>query len=393
MTGIWKVPVTPPYASPPAHGVPFLLRPPPGAGAPRTRPLLARQSHARPVLAGGRARCRSASRLGRPGRRPAAQRRGAGIYTLDVRNVPAAGASAAARDARAGPGRVGSTPNRGAVAVQRRDADHLRRAGRPAGRASMRSGCGRTTSRPTPRCGRWSDVSWPAAIRRGSPGARTSPRCASGGPGAACTTSSTRSWRGRLTCRNRCARQRTTPGRLIAADERWRHLVAALGVGPHEVEFLALLAAVRARPAADPGTRLPRRFRGARAAVAGRRGDAVGLAAPDTSRARPASWPAGGWPARTGPWQATTPWTVDADVAAYLARRDRLAGDAAATRVRSTSSASTACNPAWLAEMRRTPRSSGATRPDARSNWSARPGRAGARCWRNSRPRSAAPPR
>ena len=34
VTATWKVPIAPPYASPPANGVPFLLRAPGGAGAP-----------------------------------------------------------------------------------------------------------------------------------------------------------------------------------------------------------------------------------------------------------------------------------------------------------------------------------------------------------------------
>ena len=318
VTGIWKVPVTPPYPSPP--GARSAVPAPPaarrrGAG---TRPLLARHHTPVAVLAGGRTRCRCTSRRGsiRPAARCSTTMAPASTPWTCATSRPSAptlrlGTLELARVA------SGSTPNRGEwqcsggslITFAAPD-------GLPAGPARDRA-ARRTTSRPTPRCGRWSDVSWPG---RDPPARRRARRrgARAAGRRAACTTSSTRSWRGAADLPESVRAAADDARAAVAADERWRHLVAALGVGPHEVELLALLAAVRARPAADPGARLPRRLRGAGAAVAGRRGAAVGLAArsPAGPGQRAARWQLAG---PDGPWQATTPWTVDADVAAYLA--------------------------------------------------------------------------
>jgi hypothetical protein len=108
----------------------------------------------------------------------------------------------------------------------------------------------------------------------------------------------------------------------IAADDRWQHLVAVLGLQAHECEWLAVLAACELCP------RLTR--------VLGYLDDAA-APAPPTPAAAAQLW---GWPLgyQPGPgsslarwelaapvdcaWQSTSPWSVDADVAAYLAGRD-----------------------------------------------------------------------
>ena len=108
----------------------------------------------------------------------------------------------------------------------------------------------------------------------------------------------------------------------IAVDPRWQRIVRGLGTTAHEVEWLALLAACELDP------RLTR--------VLGYLDDAS-LPAPPTPgiAARVWGWPLGLQPGPAGAlarwqlaapagdaWQSTTPWTVDADVAAFLAGRD-----------------------------------------------------------------------
>jgi hypothetical protein len=91
ITATWKVALAPPYPSPPARGVPFLLRPPAGAGAPPagryeifvTRP-------AKPGWESNRVPIDVAAWIN-PAGGPLLNA-AAGLYTLDVRNVPAAGA-------------------------------------------------------------------------------------------------------------------------------------------------------------------------------------------------------------------------------------------------------------------------------------------------------------
>jgi hypothetical protein len=107
----------------------------------------------------------------------------------------------------------------------------------------------------------------------------------------------------------------------IANAAQWRRLIAALGVGPREVEWLALLAACELNP------QLTR--------VLGYLDDSTTPAPPSPALAAQLwHWPLGYQPGPTaelarwqvaapdGDWHATTPWTVDADVAAYLAGDD-----------------------------------------------------------------------
>jgi hypothetical protein len=106
----------------------------------------------------------------------------------------------------------------------------------------------------------------------------------------------------------------------IAADSRWARLIA-LGLATREVEWLALLAACELRP------RLTR--------VLGYLDDTAAPIAPSPALASLLwNWPLGYQPGPASQlvrwqlatplegWQSTTPWAVDADVAAYLAGRD-----------------------------------------------------------------------
>jgi hypothetical protein len=91
VTASWKVALTTPYPSPPAHGVPFLLRPPAGTATPAgwyelvvTRPSLPGwRSNPVPI---------SVAPWIDPAGGPLLAASGAGIYTLEARNVAGAGA-------------------------------------------------------------------------------------------------------------------------------------------------------------------------------------------------------------------------------------------------------------------------------------------------------------
>ncbi|MGO9152912.1 DUF4255 domain-containing protein [Mycobacterium sp.] len=92
ITATWKVPVSPPYPTPPSEGVPFLLRPPEGAGA--RAPGRYQLVVTRPTVPGFRSNpvpLNVASWID-PAGGPLLNHDGAGIYTLDVRNVPESGA-------------------------------------------------------------------------------------------------------------------------------------------------------------------------------------------------------------------------------------------------------------------------------------------------------------
>jgi ATPase family associated with various cellular activities (AAA) len=136
----------------------------------------------------------------------------------------------------------------------------------------------------------------------------------------------------------------------IATDARWRHLIGALGLEARDTEWLALLAACELAPrltrvlgylddAAAPAPPTP-------AAAALLWGWPIGYQPGPASA--PARWRAAG--PVDGRWQSTTPWTVDGDVAAYLA------GNAGWLALRADASvpdlAGLAClHPALLAEM------------------------------------------
>ena len=91
VTATWKRAVNPPYPSPPAHGVPFLLRPPLAASVPAGRYEL---TVSRPTLPGWRARGvpLDVAAWVNPSGGPLLNDVG-GVYTLAVRNVAASGAA------------------------------------------------------------------------------------------------------------------------------------------------------------------------------------------------------------------------------------------------------------------------------------------------------------
>jgi hypothetical protein len=113
VTATWKVALSTPYPSPPAHGVPFLLRPPAGAGAPAPGryELVAR----RPSLPGWRSN-RVPLNIApwiSPTGGPLLAHNGAGIYTMDVRNVPNTGVTLRMGTVELARVPSGNTPNPG----------------------------------------------------------------------------------------------------------------------------------------------------------------------------------------------------------------------------------------------------------------------------------------
>jgi Pvc16 N-terminal domain len=90
VTATWKVPLTTPYPTPPAHGVPFVLRAPAGTAVAAGRYEL---TLARPSLPGFRSDPVpiSVAAWVDPAGGPLLTAAG-GVYTLDVRGVPTAGA-------------------------------------------------------------------------------------------------------------------------------------------------------------------------------------------------------------------------------------------------------------------------------------------------------------
>lgn len=113
VTGTWKVAVTPPYPSPPARGVPFLLRPPAGAAAPP--PGRYELVVTRPGLPGWRSNAvpLAVAAWIDPTGGPLLQHDGAGIYSLSVRNVPTTGASLRLGGVELARVSAGSTPGAG----------------------------------------------------------------------------------------------------------------------------------------------------------------------------------------------------------------------------------------------------------------------------------------
>jgi hypothetical protein len=91
VTADWKIPLDPLYPSPPAHGVPFRLRPPAGTAIPPGRYELVAT---RPSAPGWRSNAvpLSVAPWIDPSGGPLLHASGDGVYTLDAANVPTAGA-------------------------------------------------------------------------------------------------------------------------------------------------------------------------------------------------------------------------------------------------------------------------------------------------------------
>jgi hypothetical protein len=117
----------------------------------------------------------------------------------------------------------------------------------------------------------------------------------------------------------------------LAAGPRWGALADALGLGERDVEWLALLVACELDP---PLTR-----------VLGYLDDATPTDPTPALAARVWGWPAGAQPGpggpvtawrlaapRVGEWRSTSPWAVDADIAAYVAGADDWPGFHGLTR-------------------------------------------------------------
>lgn len=92
VTATWKLPLDTPYPSPPAHGVPFRLRPPAGDATPAGRYELVAT---RPSLPGWRSNPVpiSVAPWIDPSGGPLLHASGAGVYTFAVRNVASSGAT------------------------------------------------------------------------------------------------------------------------------------------------------------------------------------------------------------------------------------------------------------------------------------------------------------
>ncbi|GAA1954675.1 ATP-binding protein [Microbacterium deminutum] len=135
----------------------------------------------------------------------------------------------------------------------------------------------------------------------------------------------------------------------MAADVRWHRLVSALDLTARDAEWLAVLAACELDP------RLTR--------VLGYLDDtAVPTAPSPASGALVWAWAPGEWPGPAsavarwqlatpvGAWQSTTPWAMDAEIAAFLAGRDDWTG--LRDEVRPVDVDEREClHPALLAEM------------------------------------------
>lgn len=92
VTATWKVPLTLPYPSPPARGVPFLLRPPAGTATPAGRYELVVTRPSEPGWRSNAVPISIAPWID-PSGGPLLTASGAGIYTFAVRNVATSGAS------------------------------------------------------------------------------------------------------------------------------------------------------------------------------------------------------------------------------------------------------------------------------------------------------------
>ena len=90
ITATWKVPVTPPYPTPPPDGVPFLLRPPEATAPPPGRYELIVTRPSMPGFRTNTVPVKIAPWID-PSGGPLLSHDAAGIYTIGVRNVPDTG--------------------------------------------------------------------------------------------------------------------------------------------------------------------------------------------------------------------------------------------------------------------------------------------------------------
>ena len=331
---------------------------------------------------------------------PLLRHAGGGIYTLDVRNVPATGAElrlGTVALTRIADGAV-PAPGSGSAAAERRSPSPHR----PAAAGQYQSGCAPPTSKPTPRCGRWcrdrASAEWLARRVRplGRGARRRADATALAGAAGQCSVHDGVDEIVAQPARRRTAEAASAAAQVaraaIAADRTWARLVAPAVTSRARSNGSRCSPPANCDPRLTPGARLPRRHRRPATAHARlpRRGCGAGRWATSPGPASPlARWQLADTGRRRG--NRRTPWT-------RRPRRSRRISRAATswwvprlTRPAIVDGRRPRClHPEPAREMRRR-RSRPSTQPGrAKSNWSAQPAPGGAPCCAQPPPRWAA---
>ncbi len=299
VTATWKVPLTTPYPTPPAHGVPFIVRAPAGTPVAAGRYEL---RVARPAMPGFRSDSvpLSVAAWVDPAGGPLLTDAG-GLYTLDVRGVPAARRRAAPRFSRRS---LGSPTARRRLPASGSTARTRSPSSRPRAcrQGSTSSGFGSPTSSRTPHGGRWSrdERAADGYLAGGDAGAGRGARVRDATAMAGLRRSVTvhdgidAVLAGPSDPDDSVVAEAQEARGALAADPQWRRLVETLGVEQRDVEWLALLAACELVP---PLTR-----------VLGYLDDSASPA-PPTPAAASVLW---GWPLgyQPGPASSLTRWRL-----------------------------------------------------------------------------------